>query len=86
MKLVIDIDTDEYEQIKGYYDALPIGSTVDIAKYCIANGKSFSTVLAEMKVKIIAKGRVEDTSNNQFYNFALNDVLDIINEYTSGKE
>ena len=75
MKLVIDIDTDEYEQIKGYYDALPKDSTVDAETFYIANGKPLNGTNGEALKAVFPNAIIaEDTEHdclsisNDFWN------------------
>lgn len=90
MKLVIDISDDEYEDVKKvggcYYDfgkeianGTPYETVTEFADRCRECGRE--KILDKIRAEIESKEMIETTSEREFYNMALNDVLQIIDKY-----
>ena len=82
MKLIIDIPESEYMEIKRYYDNLPMYSTVEAELYYIAHGTPLNSVKAEIQ----AKEMIETEVAKEFYNMALDDVIDILDNIDKESE
>ena len=90
MKLVIDISDDEYEDVKKVggccYDfgkeianGTPYETVTEFADRCRECGRE--KILDKIRAEIESKEMIETTSEREFYNMALNDVLQIIDKY-----
>ena len=79
MKIVIDLDEKYYNDIKNSPTASNYSTLY--ALFGIRNGTPLSDELENIKTEINAKERVELSTKEMWYNFALADVTHIIDNH-----